>query len=272
MTADAGIPDQRIAAAHLNLAHASAQMSALEPEAVMVEEDGLILLAQSHDHPAIANVAFRVDDGADAKGAVARAKGFFGGRGRGFSFFLRGERPEDEDMAVAAGDAGLHHVYEMPQMVLDREAAEPDLPEDARLERITGGEGVRDYWSVTAEAYKSLEFPPELFSLYTDYEGFGADNLAAFVGYLGDEPAAAALTIVTDGAAGIYWVGVLEKARGNGLARAVTAAASNAGLELGGRFVSLQASHMGASLYEDMGFETLFPYRLWMAPPPDAAS
>ncbi len=77
-----------------------------------------------------------------------------------------------------------------------------------------------------------------------------------------------ALTIVSGGVAGIYWVGNLKHARGRGIGRAVTAAATNAGFDLGADLASLQASPMGRPIYEAMGFRTLFDYRLLMSPPP----
>ncbi len=76
------------------------------------------------------------------------------------------------------------------------------------------------------------------------------------------------MTIVSHGVAGIYWVGSLERARGKGLGEATTAAATNAGFELGADLASLQASPMGKPIYERMGYETLFDYRLYMSAPP----
>jgi predicted acetyltransferase len=76
------------------------------------------------------------------------------------------------------------------------------------------------------------------------------------------------MTIVSHGVAGIYWVGSLEQARGKGLGQAVTAAATNAGFELGAEIASLQASPMGKPIYEAMGYETIFDYQLLMSPAP----
>ena len=70
------------------------------------------------------------------------------------------------------------------------------------------------------------------------------------------------MTIVSHGVAGIYWVGSLAAARGRGLGRAVTAAATNAGFDLGADFASLQASPMGEPIYRAMGYETIYDYRL----------
>jgi hypothetical protein len=53
-----------------------------------------------------------------------------------------------------------------------------------------------------------------------------------------------------------------------GIGRAVTAAAANAGLDMGADVASLQASHMGEPLYREMGFETAYDYRLMLSPAP----
>lgn len=87
----------------------------------------------------------------------------------------------------------------------------------------------------------------------------------------GERPAGIAMTIVTHGVAGIYWVGCTEEARGRGLGWAVTAAAVNAGFDLGAEIASLQASPMGESLYRRMGFETIYDYRLYLCHPPEEA-
>lgn len=264
--------DDHATAIHLHLAHASARLARLDPETTVLEGGGLLACAESHPHPAIANLAFRVEEDSAPEPLVARARQFFGGLGRGFCLWVRGEVAQDEDLIDAAEADGLKQIYEMPEMVCAAPVDEPALDGGAELELVETLEHARDYWQITAEAYKSLAFPPEVFSGLTDYEGLWADDARAFVAYLEADgervPAAAAMTIVSDGVAGIYWVGAVEPARGRGLARAVTAAATNAGFELGAEFASLQASPMGAPLYRDMGYETLFPYRLLMASAP----
>ncbi len=189
-------------------------------------------------------------------------------RGRGFSTWIRGEEPEDLDLATAASEASLQLVYEMPEMTLGSPVEEPDLPAAVELRQLSEAGQADDYWKVAASSYVSIGFPPEVFGSYTDNAGLLAENVAAFIAYLDDEPVSIAMTIVSHGVAGIYWVGSLEQARGKGLGRAVTAAATNAGFELGAEIASLQASPMGKPIYEAMGYETLFDYRLFMSPPP----
>ena len=256
--------------AHLNLIDSSRQLFGLDPGAEIEDEPGWLLGAGSASHPAISNAAFRRDDGADPKELLARAKEFFGERGRGFSVWCRDaqDRDRDRDLLAAADAAGLQFVYAMPEMTLTAPVQTPALPPGTELRRLTTGEEAEDYWRVATTSYASLGFPPEVFAGYTDHSGLLAGNVAAFLAYLEGEPVAIAMTIVSDGVAGIYWVGTLEQARGKGLGRAVTAAATNAGFELGADLASLQASPMGKPIYEAMGYETIFDYRLLMSTPP----
>jgi ribosomal protein S18 acetylase RimI-like enzyme len=253
---------------HLNLIESSRQLFELDAGAAIEAGDGWLFGAGTPSHPVISNAAFRSDDSVDAKGFVTRAKEFFGARGRGFSIWVRGDLPEDRDLAAAATEAGLQLVYEMPEMVLRAPAGEAPLPQGAELRRLSEPGQAGDYWRVAASAYASIGFPPEVFGHYSNEAGLLAGNVAAFIAYLDGEPVAIAMTIVSHGVAGIYWVGSLEQARGMGLGRAVTAAATNAGFELGADVASLQASPMGKPVYEAMGYETLFDYRLLMSPAP----
>lgn len=253
---------------HLNLIDSSRQLFELDPGAVIESEDGRLFGAGSPSHPVISNAAFRSDDGVDAEEFVSRAKDFFDARGRGFSIWIRGDQREDQDLAAASAAVGAQLVYEMPEMILDSPVEEPDLPTGVELRQLSEAGQADDYWKVAAASYTSIGFPPEVFGSYTDNAGLLAENVVAFIAYLDGAPVSIAMTIVSHSIAGIYWVGSLEQARGKGLGRAVTAAATNAGFELGAKVASLQASPMGKPIYEAMGYETVFDYRLFMSPPP----
>lgn len=253
---------------HLNLTDSSRQLFELDPDATVEAGPGWVFGAGSPEHPMISNAAFRNDDALDAEEFVARAKSFFAKRRRGFSIWLRGEQEEDRDLLAAIEAAGLQFIYEMPEMVLRAPVEPPTLLADAEIRKLTEVEQVDDYWEIAAASYASLGFPPEVFGSYGNRSGLLAENVAAFLAYLDGEPVSIAMTIVSHGVAGIYWVGSLERARGRGLGEATTAAATNAGFELGAELASLQASPMGKPIYERMGYETLFDYRLYMSPAP----
>ena len=119
----------------------------------------------------------------------------------------------------------------MPEMILGAPVEATASPGWCRAAATVRGRQADDYWKVAAASYASIGFPPEVFGRYSNHQGLLAENVAAFIAYLDDEPVSIAMTIVSHGVAGIYWVGSLEQARGKGLGRAVTAAATNAGFE-----------------------------------------
>lgn len=255
--------------AHLNLIESSRRLFALDPGAEVENGAGWLFGAGRSTHPVISNAAFRANDGLDPGELLERASGFFGARGRGFAVWARAGEPGDDDLIAACEGAGLQMVYAMPEMVLDARIEERPTPDGIELRRVGSREDVEDYWRVAASAYAGLGFPPEVFAFYEDDEGLRSEGVAAFLARVEDRPAAIAMTIVSHGVAGIYWVGCTEDTRGRGLGWSVTAAALNAGFAMGAEVASLQASPMGESLYRRMGFETIYDYRLYLCPPPE---
>ena len=253
--------------AHLNLIDSSRQLFELDSGVRIEAGDGWLFGAGRSSNPAISNAAFRVDDALEPAELLRRAREFFGDLGRGFSLWTRAGVDEDRDLLDAAVGQGLNPFFEMPEMVLQQEAEDAVVPEDVEIRRLGDGAEAEDYWRVAKESYTSVGFPPEVFDHYDDHAGLVAENAVALLAYRSSEPVAIAMTIVNHGVAGIYWVGTTERARGRGLGRALTAAAVNAGLDLGGEFASLQASPMGEPVYRAMGFERIFDYRLLMATP-----
>jgi hypothetical protein len=254
--------------AHLNLVDSSRQFFELDPDAAIEAEPGWLFGAGGSTHPVISNGAFRRDDAVDAGEFIAQAKEFFEARGRGFSIWVRGDQAEDRDLVGAAEAAGFQLVYEMPEMTLRQKLAPPGVPAGAELRRLTATDQAADFWRVATTSYASIGFPPEVFAGYTNHTGLLAENVVAFLALLDGEPVSIAMTMVSHGVAGIYWVGSLEQARGKGLGRAVTVAATNAGFDLGDKVAPLQASPMGKPIYLELGYETAFDYQMWMSPTP----
>ncbi len=261
--------DQLRHRAHVNLVDSSRQLFELDSGVKIESGDGWLLGAGTSSNPAIANAAFRADDGLDPAELLRRAREFFGDLGRGFSLWTRGDAEEDRDLVETAVEQGLDPFFEMPEMVLDRRPEEAALPDGVDIRRLENGAEAEDYWRVAKEAYASIGFPPEVFEHYDDYAGLVAENAVALLAYDRSEPLAIAMTIVTDDVAGIYWVGTTEAARSRGLGRALTTAAVDAGFDLGADLVSLQASPMGEPIYRAMGFEKIYDYRLLMAAAPE---
>ena len=256
--------------AHLNLLDSSRQFFELDPGAAIEAEPGWLFGAGCSTHPVISNGAFRRENSVDPGEFITRAEKFFAARQRRFSIWVRGGQAEDRDLVAAAEAAGFQLVYEMPEMTLalGEKLASPELPPGAELRQLTAVEQATDFWSVAVASYASIGFPPEVFTGYTNHAGLLAENVVAFIATLDGEPVSIAMTMVSHGVAGIYWVGSLEQARGKGLGRAVTVAATNAGFDLGADVASLQASPMGKPIYLELGYETAFEYQMMVSPTP----
>jgi hypothetical protein len=256
--------------AHLNLVESSRRLYELDRGAQIEVGAGWQFGAGTPDHPAITNAAFRADDELDPAEFLARALEFFGGRGRRFVIWARAGEAADEDLLEAAGKAGFQNVHTMPAMTLPGRTAEPRLADGVELRRLESAEDAERYWAIAKAAYASNGFPPEVFGFYEGLEEMtapGGDS-AAFLADLDGKPVGIAMTILNHGVAGIYWVGSLEAARGRGIGRAVTAAATNAGFDLGAELAALQASAMGEPIYRAMGYERIYDYRLLLSPEP----
>ncbi len=85
-------------------------------------------------------------------------------------------------------------------------------------------------------------------------------DVRVFHARLDGKPVGTSIAIRTGDVAGVYGVGTQPEARGRGVGTATTWAAVAAASEWGCDTVVLQASQMGLSLYERMGFRTVVRY------------
>jgi GNAT superfamily N-acetyltransferase len=140
------------------------------------------------------------------------------------------------------------------------------VPEGIEIRPVTTAAGVVRFAEITGEAYSTYGMPPDapVQLMNRPERVLAAPHLVTLVAYAGDEPLAGAMTLLSHGIAGIYWVGTVEKARRSGLGRAVTAAATNLALARGATAVTLQASVMGEPVYRSMGYRPLYHYEDWV--------
>jgi ribosomal protein S18 acetylase RimI-like enzyme len=250
---------------HLNLVELSRESTRWGTGGALEESDGIVLFATGSWMPVVCNGAFRSDDTASASALIERAEAFFGARRRGYTVMVR-DTPADDDLRRACEKGGLAVIGEpAPEMICT--TAVPDhRPPGIELRIITTAAGVADFAAVTGAAYSTYGMPvdtaAELLSL--PHRVLSAPHLVTVVAYDGDEPLAGAMTFLSHGIAGLYWVGTVEKARRSGLGRAVTAAVTNAAFARGAASVTLQASVMGEPVYRSLGYRTLYHYEDWV--------
>ena len=263
--------DELVELSDLNYAEAMRDLSRRAGGAVL-DEDGLLLFTGGHTLPVLANATMRTQRGLAAADVLARARAFFGARGRGFTVLVRAHA--DADLADAAADAGLLAMGEMPAMVLQRRLADAVPPPGIDLRPVTTVEDVAAYGQVMGAAYATYGMPEDVLpAMLRTLDTLRAPHIIAFVARVDGKPVAGAMTVITHGVAGIYWVGTTPGARGRGLAELCTRAAGNAGFDLGARIAALQASPMGEPVYRRMGYVevTRYPYLVQMEPPGHAA-
>jgi ribosomal protein S18 acetylase RimI-like enzyme len=214
----------------------------------IVEDEGVLLVSGPS---AYLRVAIRTDPRVDADTALARASEFFAA-----DFLVLVRRPDEEDLERAALAAGFRAGWTERSMALGVAPAPGVTPDDIDVRVVEDASAVVDYGRVVALANADPGERERAPLLFHD-ETIIAPHITAFVAYLGDEPVACAMTLLSHRIAGVFYVATVERARRRGLGDALTRMAARAGFEMGAGAVWLGASEMGAGLYRRIGFEDL---------------
>lgn len=247
---------------HLNLIEFGRESSRWGRGGGLEEEDGVVLYATGASLPVLSNGAFRLDESVPADSVVAKADAWFGARGRGYTVQVR-DTGEDDDLVAACEAAGLVRFGEGgPEMVCRTPVAGSPDPPGAELRVVRTEADVAAFAAVNANAYATYGMPPETAPDTFNVPGrlLASPHVHAVVAAMDGESVAAALTFLSHGIAGVYWVGTVDGARGRGLGEAVTRAVTNAAFDRGARANTLQASPMGEPIYRRMGYEPIHSY------------
>jgi ribosomal protein S18 acetylase RimI-like enzyme len=215
------------------------------------EEDGLLFVAGPSSY---LRVAIRLDESIDGAQAVRQAGEFFA-PSEGHHIVLVRE-PDDGDLVGAALGAGYVPAWTERPMALYEPPEPSPLTAEIDIRAVSSNAEVLDYGRVVAEANDDPGERERAGLLFHD-QTILAPHIAAFVAYVEDAPASCAMTLVSHGVAGVFYVGTVEHARRRGLGDALTRVAARAGFALGARAAWLGASEMGAELYRRIGFSEL---------------
>lgn len=180
---------------------------------------------------------------------LSRVRGFFGERaGGGYEIYSVWPTPDLSGFGLDGGD--------VPLMVHPAGNVPPPPPQELEI----------------IEAHDDLEFR-EVAEIQIDAFGIAGgraqdmwdsrtlgSGMRFWLGRVEGRPVSTAAAYVSHGFVGIYAVGTLTSARGHGYGEALTWAAMRARPDLPGM---LQASEMGRSVYERMGYETVASCSVW---------
>jgi ribosomal protein S18 acetylase RimI-like enzyme len=217
----------------------------------ILEEGGVLLVSGPSSY---LRVAIRSDPRVDAATVVARATAFFSDEPTGFIVLVR--RPHDEDIERAALANGFRAGWTERPMAIQGPPSLGAMPEDVEVRVVEDAAAVVDYGRVVALANDDPGERERAPLLFHD-EAIIAPHIAAFIAYVGAEPVACAMTLVSHRIAGVFYVATVEHARRRGLGDALTRLAARTGFEMGADASWLGASEMGAGLYRRIGFQDL---------------
>lgn len=155
----------------------------------------------------------------------------------------------------------LKRVEGSPGMAIYNKIEKVKLDSKYRVEEIVFGKNHLDFIKVTSLAFeKPIEVTEKMFSKKETIE---TNSITGILIYKGEEPVGGGIIIVSDGIAGIYWIGVLESERGNGIGKYIVQETTNRGFDLGANAVMLQASKLGAPVYKNLGYKEILNYKLY---------
>jgi hypothetical protein len=254
---------ERLALIDLNMQEMYREDARAMPGGFVVERSGLVMVgspAGTH----FTNMVMPVR-AVDAATVHAEATAVFGAAGLPWSVWTRAHADAALEAELAA--RGFLELVTVPAMVLETADVSPvPIPDDVALRPVTDAADVDAYGRVMADAWSvyGVEHASTL-AHFVVPESLIAPTRWAVLAWRGDEPIAGAILYVSHGVGGIGWVGTVPAAHGRGYGAAVTAAVAAEGVRRGVRFLSLQASPMGAPVYRRMGFATPSSYRVFVA-------
>lgn len=145
-------------------------------------------------------------------------------------------------------------------MVVDKKIEGRVLPGEYREEIVKDEKSRRDFAQIVSSAFeKDLDLANYMFS---EEKSLLGENVISRLIYKGDKPVGSAMTVASGDTAGIYWVGVLEECRGDGIGAYLVQSSTNQGFDMGAKSVILQASKMGEPIYKKLGYDR-FKYYRW---------
>jgi GNAT superfamily N-acetyltransferase len=197
----------------------------------------------------------------DAPTALEAARAVF--RGRGHPFFgieIEVGRYPPVEKAIRA--AGLRRVESWPTMA----APVSGLP----AERLPAGVEIREVrHERDLEAVRSVEVatfgtPREIAERFVGMGMLEDDRVRIYTAWIDGEPVGEASAYLLHDTVGIFGVGVVEAARRRGIGAALTIRASRA-FDDRTDLVWLQPSDMARGMYEDLGFQAVSNWEVWIA-------
>jgi len=239
------------------------EMCARTPGARVERHEGLFLAIGAVPSPVIVNTIVTAEPSVHMS-AIDRALAIYEAEGKHPSILTRDHADASLEGQLAA--AGWRVAIALPGMVLDARIPDRPMPPGITIQRV-GAEIDRERFVTACRAgFASDDADREAVdSAFSTLESLAGGTTAGFYAMADDWPVGSAMSSTDrDVRMGVIgWVGTAPEYRRRGIGAAVTAAATNAGFDLGARWMGLQATPMGRPVYERLGYRTIAGYKVW---------
>jgi GNAT superfamily N-acetyltransferase len=153
-------------------------------------------------------------------------------------------------------------------MAADLHALNEDIPVPIglQIERVADEATFKTWLALNTAIFGfSRELETEFEKAYTRL-GFAPDSpLQHYLGMLNGKPVASSSGMIGGGVIGLYNVGVVFSARGQGIGSALTLHPLRLARQAGYRAGVLQATRMGYGLYKRLGFQNVIPVIMYVS-------
>jgi len=188
------------------------------------------------------------------------AESFFGDLGFDYSVWIRKGIDNDLENLLLENGFFLQRKPGSVIMKIEEKISNAPLPTGYYLKEVRDIKDIEDFSTVIGEAFKKDD--AVLRAMFSSKETLVSDTVKSVLIYNEkEEPVSGAITYLSKNAAGLYFVGTLEKERGKGLGKAVVKASTNIGFNEGKDIVILQASPLGRIIYDKLNYEGIGWYK-----------
>jgi GNAT superfamily N-acetyltransferase len=252
------VPAELLRRCHENIVEAFRVVSRSLPGGYNEEESGVVRIATPSRGPTF-NAVYLTEPPGDPASVIERSASFMA-RGRVQKWRLEAFPGVGPGIAGAARAAGLHAYHDMPGMILlTAPTRMPPPPAELRIREAS----TRPLWETMVKVgIRGLGGEPPENS--EDAYPFDLSRvLRGYVGFVGRRPVGTSFSLSYHGVCGVYFVATLPDDRGKGYGTALTWKAVVGARRDGCKVSYLQASDMGAPVYERMGYRTVCSYARW---------
>jgi GNAT superfamily N-acetyltransferase/uncharacterized protein (DUF1778 family) len=226
--------------------------------------DALLIAAASDYTGAFHNAALRLTPDTAPGRLISEAQAF--GQLNRRDLILWASTHRDQDLIEEAQAIGLHPQSTALGMALHTPPAPPSPDATVELTQVVDKAGVDAFASVHRDVFHHTGRDVKAVDQFATPAVLLSPNVAAVVATTDGTPVSCAMFIQTNRTAGIYWVATTPTARRHGLGTLVTTAATHTAFDRGADLVLLQATALGAPVYQQMGFTPFTNYLRFVLP------